>query len=1091
MRPNRPRTTASILVTPCDIYYKWRWHESRATGTPAPIEPFSFPKNNAGVFLPNLALSRVFAVLAIASSLSAGQLWAQSPAERAGSAQTKSSEEMPQSQAACIGAPVEGINFPGVTPNDQQMLRDMLPVKEGKPLDREQLQESMRILFGTGRFSDLKAECERTPDGKVTLSFPNAPKYFIGLVRADGAPGHPTESQIVNASKLQLGEPFTPEKINQAVDNIKRLLQENEFYNARISFTQRENPQTQEVEITFDIHSGDAARVGAITIQGGGIYSVGQIEDIANLHPGDVVSAQKVSDALARVRKHYQKHNRWLAQVGIVNKEYVPNLNTVDYKFAIEVGPRVEIRTEGFSVRNAVLKRNVPVYEEHALDDDLLNEGRRNLLSYMESRGYSDAGVTLKRETDEKAQVMRVTYHIDPGERHKLVKVQITGNKYFRDGDLRPLLPVQAASLAQRHGTYSQGLLRTGVRDIENMYRANGFAQVKVETNVEDNYRGAKNQLAVIVQIDEGPQTRVGAFQIVGSTQLADPAFQNLYTGPGQPFSDSRIAEDRDIILNYYFDSGFPGATFDAEATPAPGNRMNVVFKIHEGERFSVDQVLISGREYTRPYVVDHELQMKAGDPLSQGDLLRTQQKLYDLGIFSQVDTAVQDPEGAQPRKNVLIGLQEAKRYTFNYGAGFEFQTGQSANSSTKPLGTNGVSPLASLDVTRLNFRGRDHTITFESRVGSLQQRGLVSYQAPRWFNNPNWKLSLTAFFDHSLDVSTFISQRLEGSVQAEQTVSRKADGTPVSVMNYRFNYRLVKTPPSGLHVSPEQIPLLSLPVRVGEPGFSYLRNHRDNDLETTRGSYNSIDGGVAASYFGSQADFSRILIQNSTYHPFGKVNGRQFVFARSTRIGLENAFANTIITQPGQETPASFSLIPLPERFFMGGGNSHRGFGLNQAGPRDPTTGFPIGGSALFLNNLELRFPPPSLPFVHDNLSFAIFHDMGNVFTDGNHMLDSLLRWHQNKGLCVQRLNSTFQAGSGAALCNYNYISHAIGLGVRYKTPVGPVRFDFGYNLNPTVFPNFCMHTNSTKTCPATLTYFGTKQASPFNVFFSIGQTF
>jgi outer membrane protein assembly complex protein YaeT len=1042
------------------------------------------------VFLPNLALSRVFAVLVIASSVSAGQLWAQSLAEKAGGAQTESSGEMPQSPAVCIGAPVGGIDFPGVTPNDQQMLRDMLPVKEGKPLDREQLQESMRILFGTGRFSDLKAECERTPDGKVTLSFPNAPKYFIGLVRADGAPGHPTESQIINASKLQLGEPFTTEKINRAVDNIKRLLEENEFYNAKISFTQHENPQTQQVEITFEIHSGDAARVGAITIQGGGIYSVGQLEDIAHLHPGDVVSAPKVSEALDRVRKHYQKHNRWLAQVGIVNKVYVPNLNTVDYKFAIEVGPRVEIRTEGFSIRNSVLKRNVPVYEEHALDDDLLNEGRRNLLSYMEARGYSDASVTLKRETDEKAQVMRVIYQIDPGERHKLVKVQITGNKYFRDADLRPLLPVQAASIAQRHGTYSQGLLRTGVRDIENMYRANGFAQVNVEASAEDNYRGAKNQLAVTVHIGEGPQTRVGAFQIVGSTQLADPAFQNLYTGPGQPFSDSRIADDRDIILNYYFDNGFPRATFEAEATPAPGNHMNVVFKIHEGERFYVDRVLIAGREYTRPYVIDHELQIKSADPLSQGDLLRTQQKLYDLGIFSRVDTAVQDPEGVQPRKNVLVGVQEAKRYTFNYGAGFEFQTGQPANSSsTTPTGKNGVSPLASLDVTRLNFRGRDHTITFESRVGSLQQRGLISYQAPRWFNNPNWRLSLTAFFDNTLDVSTFTSQRLEGSVQAEQIVSRKADGTPVSVMNYRFNYRLVKA--SNVQVSPDQIPLLSLPVRVGEPGFSYLRNHRDNDLETTRGSYNSIDGGVAASYFGSQADFSRVLVQNSSYHPFGKVNGRQFVFARSTRIGLENAFANTIITQPGQETPPNFSLIPLPERFFMGGGNSHRGFGLNQAGPRDPTTGFPIGGSALFLNNLELRFPPPSLPFVHDNLSFAIFHDMGNVFTDGNHMLDSLLRWHQNKELCSQRLNSTFQAGSGAALCNYNYISHAIGLGVRYKTPVGPVRFDFGYNLNPTVFPNFCMFTKSTPECPTALTFFGTKQVSPFNVYFSIGQTF
>jgi outer membrane protein assembly complex protein YaeT len=1022
-------------------------------------------------------------------------VWAQTSTDSSGGAQTElqKPEDVLQSQATCIGRTVEQISFPGVTQNDQQMFRDMLPVKEGKPLDREQMQESMRILFGTGRFSDLSAECERASDGRVKISFPNAPKYFIGLVRVDGAPGHPTESQIANASKLQLGEPFTSEKINRAIENIKRLLQENEFYNAKISFTQHENPQTQQVEIVFDVHSGDPARVGTITIPGGSLYSIGQIEDIAHLHPGDIVSAQKVADALDRVRKHYQKHNRWLTQVGIVNKEYVPNLNVVNYKFDIEVGPRVEIRTEGFSISRAALKRNVPVYEEHALDDDLLNEGLRNLVGYMEARGYSDAKVTLKRETDEKAQVMRVIYQIDPGQRHKLVKVQIVGNRYFREADLRPLLGIQTASVALPHGTFSQGLLRGGVRDIENMYRANGFAQVKVETSVEDNYRGSKNQLAVTVHIDEGPQIRVGAFQIVGSTQLENSVFQNLYTGPGQPFSDSRIADDRDIILNYYFDNGFPAATFEAEATPASGNHMNVVFKINEGERFYVDRVLISGREHTKPFVVDRELQMKSGDPLSQGDLLRSQQKLYDLGIFSQVDTAVQDPEGVEPRKNVLVALQEAKRYTFNYGAGFEFQTGQAAISgNSQARGQTGVSPLASLDVTRLNFRGRDHTITFESRVGGLQQRGLVSYEAPRWFNNPDWKLSLTAFFDHTLDVTTFNSQRLEGSVQAEQIVSHKADGTAVSVMNYRFNYRLVKA--TNVLVSPDQIPLLSLPVRVGEPGFSYLRNRRDNDLETTRGSYTSIDGGVAASYFGSQADFSRVLIQNSTYHPFGKVHGRQFVFARSTRIGLENAFANTIITQPGQGSAANYTLIPLPERFFMGGGNSHRGFGLNQAGPRDPTTGFPIGGSALFLNNMEIRFPPPSLPFVHDNLSFAIFHDMGNVFTDGNHMLDSLLRWHQNKGLCVQRLNSTFQAGSGAALCNYNYISHAIGLGVRYKTPVGPVRFDFGYNLNPTVFPNFCMQIKrqkSTQNCPLTLTYFGTKQVSPFNVYFSIGQTF
>lgn len=1034
----------------------------------------------------------VITVLTVACLLLPATSWPQSQANATEKPLEESAAlDLSLRDSSCFGATVQSIMVAGVTESDQEMLRNMLPIHAGQPLDRDQLQASMRVLFGTGRFADLAAECQRTPDGEIVLSFSNTPNFFIGLVTAEGAPGHPTQSQIVNATKLQLGELFTQEKLDQALENVKSLLQQNEYYRGTVSYSERRIRATHQIEITFHIHSGDLAHVGEVNIEGAGIFSPERVRDIAHLHPGDVLSAQKISDALARVRKQYQKHNRWLAQVSVASKEYVRSRNAVDYTLAIEVGPPVEIRADGFRIGNATLRRNVPVYEEHALDDDLLNEGRRNLLSYMQAKGYFDAKVDLQRETNPDTQVLRVIYQITPGERHKVAKVEITGNKYFRQATLQALLHVQSASLSLSHGRYSEALLRSDARDIENMYRANGFEQVSVNTDVQDNYRDRKNQLLITLRIDEGPQTRVGTFQIIGSTQLDDPIFQNLSIGPGQPFSDPNIANDRDIILNFYYDNGFPNATFEAAANPAANHRMNVVYTIHEGEQVFVDRVLVSGREFTRAYVVNHELQMKPGDPLSQGDLLRTQQKLYDLGIFAQVDTAVQDPEGVEKRKNVLVQVQEAKRYTFNYGAGFEFQTGQPAINGKQPLGTTGVSPLASLDVSRLNFRGRNHTITFESRVGELQQRGLISYDAPRWFNNPKWKLTLTGFFDHTLDVTTFTSQRLEGSVQAEQIVSQKVDGTAIGIMNYRFNYRLVKA--TDVQVSPAEIPLLSLPVRVGEPGFSYIRDHRDNDLLTTRGSYNTIDAGVASSYFGSQADFSRLLVQNSTYYPFGRVNGKQFVFARSTQVGLENPFGNTIITQPGEVTPVNLSPIPLAERFFMGGGNSHRGFGLNQAGPRDPITGFPTGGAALFLNSLELRFPPPNLPFVADNLSFVIFHDMGNVFTDERHMLDSLVRWHQNKDLCTQSPNSVFQIGAGgtnASLCNYNYINHAIGLGVLYKTPVGPVRLDFGYDLNPTVFPGV-IQTSKEGVNPVTYHFLGTRQASPFNLYFSIGQTF
>jgi outer membrane translocation and assembly module TamA len=179
--------------------------------------------------------------------------------------------------------------------------------------------------------------------------------------------------------------------------------------------------------------------------------------------------------------------------------------------------------------------------------------------------------------------------------------------------------------------------------------------------------------------------------------------------------------------------------------------------------------------------------------------------------------------------------------------------------------------------------------------------------------------------------------------------------------------------------------------------------------------------------------------------------------------------------------------VIPLPELFFGGGGNSHRGFGLNQAGPRDPDSGFPVGGAALFVNNLELRLPPVSLPYLGEGFGFAIFHDMGNVFTSGHDMLKGLIRWHQaNPAQCLQFTPASGPYNSCVTNFNqsgYDYTSHAVGVGLRYKTPIGPLRFDFGYNLNPTLYPSGYTSIATNPLIPQHLRH--------FNIFFSIGQPF
>ncbi|MGA7565481.1 MAG: BamA/TamA family outer membrane protein, partial [Terriglobales bacterium] len=328
---------------------------------------------------------------------------------------------------------------------------------------------------------------------------------------------------------------------------------------------------------------------------------------------------------------------------------------------------------------------------------------------------------------------------------------------------------------------------------------------------------------------------------------------------------------------------------------------------------------------------------------------------------------------------------------------------------------------------------------------------------------------------------STFTSKRLEGTVQILQVLFRQQD-RELTTMAYRFSYRRVEA--SNIEVTENLIPLLSKPTRVGTPNFLYIRNRRDSDLESTRGSYTTVEGGVASGAFGSEADFSRVLIKNSTYHAFfrNRSTGQGFVFARSTTVGVENPFGSTVVLDPGDTATSSETLVPLPERFYSGGGNSHRGFGLNQAGPRDPFTGFPVGGSAVFLNSLEMRFPNVRIPYLQDNIGFTIFHDMGNVFARPQEMLPSLARFHQpDRQFCFQDVTHL--------QCNYNYASHAIGLGVRYQTPIGPLRFDFGYNLDPPYFPSF---TNITTTQSGQeVGQFGYQRAGHFNFSFSVGQSF
>ena len=335
------------------------------------------------------------------------------------------------------------------------------------------------------------------------------------------------------------------------------------------------------------------------------------------------------------------------------------------------------------------------------------------------------------------------------------------------------------------------------------------------------------------------------------------------------------------------------------------------------------------------------------------------------------------------------------------------------------------------------------------TRFSNLQQRALFTYEAPRFSGSDKWRMIVSSLLDTSRNVRTFTSRRAEGAFQLQHKISKP------STALYRYTYRRTSIDQATLQITPELIPLASQPVRVALLSGTYFQDRRDDPTDATKGTYNTVDLSFASNTWGSQADFFRFLGQNSTYYRLRK----GLVLARTVQLGLISPWGTLDVSAPGDFASNPDVRIPLSERFFGGGANSHRGFPVNQAGPRDPKTGFPIGGGALFLNSVELRFP-----LIGENIGGVLFHDAGNVY--------SRLRRISFKGTQEAIVENGMTTGY-----EFDYMAHAVGFGLRYRTPVGPVRLDLAYSVNP---PRFNLEP------PGTIS-----RISGFQFHFSLGQRF
>lgn len=999
------------------------------------------------------------------------------------------------------GLHVDKIEFQGVTFDPGDTLSTEIAQKAGDPLDPQKVRQSLRRLFASGRYRDIDVRGVRQGD-TVTLIFAGTPRYYVGRVAIIGVKSERLTSLLEFGTKLDPGTPFTEGAIEAGSEGIKQILTQNGFYQPTVTAVSTIDSAGQQVNATYTVTVGPQARIGQVTLEGKDPgFTEAEFRKKGKLKQGKKVTRETTSNALTRLKKVYQKKERLEATASLQKSTYDPARKQIDYEFNANQGPVVKVTTEGAKFSKSRLHLLVPVFEEGTIDNDLLNEGTFNIKDYLQQQGYFDATVTVK-VIGEDTPAEQIIYSVDKGVRHKVVEVTLKGNKYFNEDTIRERMRVQKADAYLRSGRFSLSLLNADESAIQALYRANGFSAAKVTADLQDISKAQDGkamkvaQIKVVLTINEGPQQKFGSVKLAGvSDDRVKDVTPLLNAQSGQPFSLITLSGDRDAVLAYYVSNGFEQARVEIkqEKESEDSERTDVALNVTEGQQVFINRVLLSGVTRTKPKLVQDQLKVHAGDPLDQSALLDTQRKLYNLALFNEVIAAVQNPTGDAPRKNVLVQVTEAKRWDVTYGFGLEAQTGTPSQGTISEAsavllglkpgvqyaqnGKASVSPRVSLDVGRINLRGTDESLTLHTTYGLLEKVATLSFLNPHFLSRQPLSFSVSGGYSNVQNITTFQASTLQGDIRLTQKV-RKAD-----TFIYDFQYRRVKVDPASLQISANLIPQLSQPVRVGGPGLTWFHDTRTpSPLDAVKGSYTSVQEFLASSKFGSQADFNRVDLTNSTYYAFGK---RKYVLARNTRMGFETSFgANSNTTTdptsacygPLLGTNPSCNAVPLPERLYAGGATSHRGFGINAAGPRDLQTGYPVGGSAVFVNTLELRLPAPTLPYVGDSISFVGFHDMGNVFDRISDTFPSFKRFRQpNQQTCGNVSNSV-------GTCNFNYFSHALGLGARYKTPVGPIRLDFSYNLNPPVYPVIYDFNGS-------VPHVG--QAPHFNFFFSIGQSF
>jgi len=936
-------------------------------------------------------------------------------------------------QALYEGQSVTAVDLIANPHRDVEPLRALVAQTPGQPYSQEKVLASIDALQKTGQFE--KVTVSVIPDiAGLRLNFILEPAYYLGVVDFQGLAKYFSFTRLLQVVDMPEEYPYVQARMPVAEAQLLQFLERNGYFQAQVHSESQIDDAKQLVHVTFVVRIGKQARIGKVGFEGPADPEQARLLQRVRslrarftgglLKPGKPYTPERIKAATTLIKKTLTQQHRLASTVQENPPQYHTETNRVDVSFKVEVGPRVTIRTIGARLSiipflsGRQMQKLIPIYSEGTIDRDLVEEGRRNLVDYFQKKGFFDA--TVNADFQQQTGQIALVYEIDRGKKHKVNRISFQGNYQISKADLLPLVTIKKSHILT-HGSISQKLLQQSADNLQAFYQDKGYQEVKITPQVIDH----EPKIDVAFQIEEGPQAVVDNVQVTGNNSVPE----NQLTAPhgfqirsGTPFSARRLSEDRNRIAATYLNRGYLNAEVKTSVSRHQDDphRVDVTYAVTERQMVRVSQVMYLGQKVTRLSLIKKTAQVSSEAPMRKVDLLAAESRLYDLNIFDWSSAGPRRPITDQNEEAALVKVHEAKRNEITYGFGFQVSrrggnvpTGTVAvpGLPTIGLGKNQIAPSEStfasprglVEFNRRNMRGLGETASASILLSRLDSRAITSYAQPHFMGSA-WSSLTTISVERTTENPLFAAGLGDASFQVERLLSRKSN-TRLQI-RYDFN----KTILSHLLV-PELVMERDRNVRLSTMSGALIRDTRDKPLDAHRGMYSTVNLGITPVALGSSANFVRFFGQYAYYKPV-----RSLVLANSIRLGMAKAIAG--------------SFVPTSQLYFSGGGTSLRGFPIDEAGPQRlvpfcnvlknqsgcVNVTVPVGGRQLFILNSEVRFPLG----IMKALGGAVFYDGGNVY--------SAINFHN-------------------FINNY---SNTVGIGLRYSTPIGPLRVDVGRNLNP-----------------------------------------